>query len=890
MKSFVESRIWREALAEQAGVDPYADERARLRRLFLEMRQASQLLAEEIKRDLPSFTRHDRVHHDALWHLASLVTGPTIDFLPSEAFVLGATFLVHDLGLGVAAYPDPDALQHGAEWSDAVAQVLRATHGEKPSPEDIANPKPEVARQALETVLRERHAECAEELAVVSWTAPGDPDPIYLLDDFDARHAYGRLIGRIAHSHWLAVAELPGLFGAAPTEPGAALTAPSWLPEEWTVDALKLACVLRLADAVHLDASRAPALSWAIRRPPGISDDHWKFQERLHQPTAQNDRLVFTAGQAFRREDADAWWLCLAHLRQADAELRSVDALLADLGRPRFLVRGVSGVDDTRRLSRLIPTDGWLPRETPIRVGDAPNVLEKLLTLFSRDLAIALREIIQNAIDAVTARRCQESLPDDWGQLDVRLHRDGEDFWLEVEDTGVGMTAGVMESLPDYGQSLWESAEVVRELPGLLGKGFDPIGRYGVGFFAVFALGERVTVTSRRAEAARSETLVMELDGLRTRPMLRPARLDEQRTDGGTTVRIRLSTPPHAEGGLLYSSPAVPAVTIMRLCGYVAPGSDVTIHAEEDGQRHLVLTAGDWKTIEDLEVIDRPSDPRWWRRASEQREQDAVNLTPIYEPDGTMVGRCAMRPLRYSTDAGVVMVGGLRAESTMQLVGLLVGRSTNILREGTPTVSPEALGTWATGQARLIHAQRLPISQQMQAARSIYHCGGDPGPLPICISASGPLTLRQLILWAGQRHEILLVNEDLVYRDWPSGTELSLGPDCIAGPLGQASFLQTPAPSAWPLSRYPAGRHEPGVDPVHRAIAEAWGTTAETEGTVTLLNGRHTLEERAVASLDGKPISTVKYHAYVRPSPTCQANERTGITTATAAGVSDDGQ
>jgi hypothetical protein len=506
VKSFRESRIWKEGLEERTGPDPHAEERARLRRAFLEMRDSAQLLAEEIRRDLPNFTRHDRVHTDALWYLASLVSGRKVRFLPSEAFVLGAAFLVHDLGLGVAAYPAPASLQQGPAWDDAVAQASREQHGSKPTLMDIANPGPEVARKALETVLRERHAERAEALALVSWTTPSGCDPIYLLDDFDARHAYGQLIGRIAHSHWQPVAELPQLFGAALAEAGATLTAPSWLPDEWTVNQLKLACVLRLADAVHLDASRAPALSWAIRRPPGVSDDHWKFQQRLHQPTLQKDRLVFTAGEPFGREDASAWELCRQSLQTADRELRTVDALLADLDRQRFATRGVSGVDDPRRLTRLIPTDGWLPRETEARDAKAA---EQLLTIFRPDPAKALREILQNGIDAVVARRYLEDLSADWGRVEARLRRCDEGWLLEVEDTGVGMTTTVMDSLTDYGHSLWDSAEVVHELPGLLGKGFDPIGRYGIGFLAAFAIGKRVAVISRRAEAARSDTSVM---------------------------------------------------------------------------------------------------------------------------------------------------------------------------------------------------------------------------------------------------------------------------------------------------------------------------------------------------------------------------------------------
>ncbi|WP_428981592.1 HD domain-containing protein [Nonomuraea composti] len=66
------------------------------------------------------------------------------------------------------------------------------------------------------------------------------------------RSTFGQLIGKIAASHWWDIERVASEFYTVE------IGAPVNCPDEWTVDALKLACLLRLADAAHLDARRAP--------------------------------------------------------------------------------------------------------------------------------------------------------------------------------------------------------------------------------------------------------------------------------------------------------------------------------------------------------------------------------------------------------------------------------------------------------------------------------------------------------------------------------------------------------------------------------------------------------------------------------------------------------
>ena len=116
--------------------------------------------------------------------------------------------------------------------------------------------------------------------------------------------------------------------------------APPWCPPEWKVDPLKLACILRAADAAHLDAKRAPIFPRAISNLTPASEEHWKFQEKLNTPYLNQDSMVYTA-PAFRFNEAGAWWLCLDTFDWSIGSSLSIDAMFADKGLPRFDARRV---------------------------------------------------------------------------------------------------------------------------------------------------------------------------------------------------------------------------------------------------------------------------------------------------------------------------------------------------------------------------------------------------------------------------------------------------------------------------------------------------------------------------------------------------------------------
>ncbi|MEU5211799.1 HSP90 family protein [Streptomyces sp. NPDC020742] len=153
--------------------------------------------------------------------------------------------------------------------------------------------------------------------------------------------------------------------------------------------------------------------------------------------------------------------------------------------------------------------------------------LRGLVDLLSHHLysspKVYLRELLQNAVDALTARRAE--WPDAPAQ--VRLHVD--DNGLRVEDTGIGLTEDDVHSLlATIGRS--------SKRDGLESARADFLGQFGIGLLACFVVAEEIRVVSRSARdtAAPPVEWTARDDGsytVRTLP-------DDARAEPGTTVHL----------------------------------------------------------------------------------------------------------------------------------------------------------------------------------------------------------------------------------------------------------------------------------------------------------------------------------------------------------------
>ncbi|MEX1254718.1 MAG: ATP-binding protein [Dehalococcoidia bacterium] len=785
MLPFERTRLWKSTLAEQPGEDEFREQRERLRNAFLRFRERAAVLAAEIARDLPEFTVHDVSHLDALWETGDLIAGEAFEINPVEAFILGGAFLVHDLGLGLAAYPGGLAeLKQDVSWQDTVIALKTAELGRVPSAEELADVSPEMEREAKEQVLRNLHARRAEQLPRISWRDREGDAEYHLIEDVDLRNTYAPLIGRLGHSHWWPVANLNAQFGQK-------LGAPPGSPRDWTVDPLPLACLVRTADAAHIYGERAPGFLRAVRKPGDGSQLHWVFQEKVQQPHLETDRLVYASAHGFPAEDAEAWWLGFDLLRLADDELREVDSLLTDSGRQRFVAKGVRGAEDAMRLALFIRCDGWVPVDARIQVTDVAGLVQKLggETLYGERSSglIPVRELIQNACDAVRARRVCEARPEDWGDVTIRFGEDRAGPWMEVEDNGIGMSERVLTGpLLDFGTTYWGSLLMQHELPGLLAKGFESTGKYGIGFFSVFMLGDHVCVTTRRFDQGQQATRALEFEqGLASRPLLR--RVDHRPSvrDGGTCVRVWLRKDPRENAQSIVSggifSPGF-TVALAQMCAAI----DVNLYlAEPNTAPVCVVRANDWLVVEPARLLARLNcldydDLTAYEKAG--LREIGRYLRPLSGADGRPVGRAALPGLRRMTHGrwaadGVVYAGGLAVRPT-NLPGMILGKTSRAARDlGVALVEPGSLARWATEQRELVEARAAERSDQRATlAAEVGAFGGDVGNLPIAYAGRRYRSTRALAAWFHKKHRMVLLERRAF--DYADG-KISLSDDVV---------------------------------------------------------------------------------------------------------------
>jgi hypothetical protein len=836
---------------------------ATLRECLLSMRDRAAHLVSLIPRDIPGMTVHDVTHLDALWETASLIAGADYPLNPAEAFVFGAAVLLHDSAMSLAAYPGGlGEVRNTPEWRDAVASRLLTATGEPVNPAQLSAPPDEIAKAALADVLRETHARRASDLPFVEWpTADGAQE--FLIQDSELRNAYGSIIGEIAASHWWPVSELRNLQPRVNAGPK--------VPAAWFVNPLKIACLLRAADVAHIDHRRAPRFLRAIVQPNAISDVHWAFQEKLGKPSLDKSFLVYTSSP-FNIAEAEGWWLGFDMLAAIDDELRAVHGVLDAHGVRPFVATAVKGAKSPRAIAELILTRGWDPVNTEPRVSNVPSLVELVggQRLYGVDLSAPVRELIQNGADAVRARRTMCNLASNSGKVTVTLRRANDADWLDFEDTGIGMSPRVLTGpLLDFGCSFWRSALLRQEFPGLLSKGLKTTGRFGIGFFSVFMLGDHVIVTSRRHDAAISETKTLEFQkGMRVRPILRNPFAAETLPEPGTRVSVALRTRFDEPNGLLYRGQVKDKkqlASLIEIVAQISPVLDVTINVSENGKQDVAVVCDDWISKQPSDFLGRISDaPNSWVAPHFHLIQSNLRLLQDRKT-GETYGRASICFGGCYHSAGVVTVGGFRADRFGQIAGVLFGETEFVARNSAmPTVPAPVLCEWATEQAKLIESTKLSGEDTLEAASLVMLCGGDASGLPVAIRDGEYLTASKLESALKEADEaIFFEGIEIEYDDYSDGdvrpnafrNDFVVSPTLFLIPR-QATSILTVGKQNWPEcvpQLYRADLPKCCEDAFHAALKRAWGVEPEWEE-----------DSRVVGEVHGEEISRL-VRIYTRP-------------------------
>jgi molecular chaperone HtpG len=350
--------------------------------------------------------------------------------------------------------------------------------------------------------IRKNHARIAHEIVLFGFPGLSKRDNLV----FDSLGDYRDLIGVVARSHGLPIRRsleyLRNRYGGN-------LRPCRTLP-------LFLMTVLRIADYLQMDKKRAPAVLLDLRRPQSlISIDEW-----LKQETVVDISYDHIDPEAIHIEVGTQHSLSI-HLQLTELiqnlqrELDLSSAVLSEAyGRliPKkfsFIQLAKSRVCsniDSPELREQLP---YVPVSAKFRVD--PNLLVLLVEpLYGDNPGIAIRELVQNAVDAVRERLlyCQKhqidnatlSFRDLPAHVVVELIKDEHGTWtLRCSDNGIGMD---LETITGYflraGASYRNNPEWRTEFTDDTGcSSVARSGRFGIGVFSIFLIGNEFEVETR---------------------------------------------------------------------------------------------------------------------------------------------------------------------------------------------------------------------------------------------------------------------------------------------------------------------------------------------------------------------------------------------------------
>lgn len=387
--------------------------------------------------------------------------------------------------------------------------------------------------------IRRHHARLAYEIAHAGFPGTSAQDFTKLAQrDFELAD----LVGFVARSHHIQIRD-----------------AVDHVDKQYHGDLMPLNChvaycmaVLRIADYLQLDDVRAPTLLLRLRLPQSpLSIDEWKKHAAVRPASfthSDPESIYFPV----RQEHSYRTHLLLRELFEGlQQELDLTSSTLRQVYRSHTELMPLRLRFSRIRSNLLEPNFGKRLPYVPTRIIPTvdPKVLSLLVNpLYEKRPECGVRELIQNAIDAVLERQQHEitkgncipaeMYPDFASDVLVRVEQ-VEDLWiLTVTDKGIGMTLDVIQNcFLRAGVSFRDTREWKKEYVD--SSGLELVrrsGKFGVGAFAAFLLGDKVEVQSRHINDEEGYTFSFSLDNIE----IEVRRKSDQKY--GTTIRIQLST------------------------------------------------------------------------------------------------------------------------------------------------------------------------------------------------------------------------------------------------------------------------------------------------------------------------------------------------------------
>ena len=493
------------------------------------------LLSKDVIRFFPTFTLHDGTHLAGVckW-MIRLLGDKKDDLTAEEAAMLVMAACCHDIGMSVSddQRKELEAELATGDYTEEWLEYFRKYPGDEVAYHESRT----VTEEMLRKYIRENHSRRISEQLPYEW-----PDVL------TRRGIHRETLIRVCESHGESLSELLDLLPLADCD-------------------LNLCVVLlRLADLLDYDAARAPeslfrhlGLDHPETAEQKISREEWKKNRSGWFGEIREGMITYTA----RFADPQTEHEVMGYLAWLRSELILCNEFLS-----RFSKRW-QGLELPYRVVENVERVGYEAGDFHLTM-DQDRILELLTgeNLYS-DPGVFVRELLQNAIDAVlTRRRLDPGFGEKGGKIVVHTWMDNEGYgWFRIEDDGIGMDEHIVK---DYflkvGRSYYTSDEYkAAMIHKVRDTDFTPTSRFGIGILSCFMSdpdNNRLEVVTRRyspGPGTRNPVYRLDVTGLHGyyfltevkkgrpgQPMHRPVGADGT-DDGylhrvGTTICVRVN-------------------------------------------------------------------------------------------------------------------------------------------------------------------------------------------------------------------------------------------------------------------------------------------------------------------------------------------------------------
>lgn len=427
--------------------------------------------SKTIRDTFPFYTLHDEVHIVNVMRIMTELLGEHICRLTrDEVAMLTLAACCHDIGMSYSSEERETCLND----RNRILRYLENSKSEYVRAFSTGSETPELTESMKQNYLRSIHHERAEELLrKFEW-----PDVLH-----------GKLLCKdliaVCQSHGKDISFLNNL------------------QPKTTIDLRLCSILLRLADILDFDSKRAPEAIYEYSGFANKEDSASKYSELEWKKHLSSNGFDFQH-ILDRSYPYELEYNAICKSMQIEQAIHGyIDWVDLELAGCRQQLDCYAGRHHDfvlpRKIKRYIEPDGYMSGEYRLTL-DQRQVMELLVgrNLY-QDPAVFVRELLQNAIDAVRTReKLDRNLPLDWKpQINISSWMDSEGYhWFRMEDNGIGMTEEIIrEFFLKIGRSYYNSDEFAKaKLRCKADPNYMPISRFGIGILSCFMGDEKTNL------------------------------------------------------------------------------------------------------------------------------------------------------------------------------------------------------------------------------------------------------------------------------------------------------------------------------------------------------------------------------------------------------------